>query len=71
MNGMFFAESAVLLQLDPVGSVLLVLCRVVIALFALGARQSYFLVLFVVSHTAYLPFRLFRRFCIQKNDTPL
>lgn len=50
MNGMFFAESAVLLQLDPVGSVLLVFRRVVVTLFALGARKRNLLVLFIVGH---------------------
>lgn len=50
MDGMFLAESAVFLKLDPVGSVLLVFRRVVVTLFALGARKRNLLVLFVVGH---------------------
>ena len=41
MNGAFFAETAILFQLDPVGIVLLVLRGVVITLFALGALERY------------------------------
>lgn len=43
MNGAFFAKTAVLFKLDPVGIVLFVFRRIVIALFALGAfeRNSY------------------------------
>ena len=42
MQGVFAAETAVLVHFQPVGIVLFVLCGVVIALFALCASQRYF-----------------------------
>ena len=70
MDGMLFAESAVFLELDPVGSILLVFGRVVVALFALGAGKRDLLVLLVVGHIRYLPLPIRVIFYIQKM-TPL
>lgn len=42
MGGVFFAERAIFVEFEPVGSVLLVLVYVVIALFAFGACKSDF-----------------------------
>jgi len=41
MNGMLFAETAVLFELDSVRIVFLILHIVIVTLFALGASKSY------------------------------
>jgi hypothetical protein len=63
MGGVLLAKWAVLLELQPVGGVLLVLFAIVVALFAFGASQCYF-----VTHCLPpLPNLYFRERLIQKN----
>ena len=50
MKGVFTAETAILVEFETIGIVLLVLGSVVISLFAFGANECYF-----HSHCVHLP----------------
>ena len=50
MKGVFTAETAILVEFETIGIVLLVLCRVVISLLAFAANECYF-----HSHSVHLP----------------
>jgi hypothetical protein len=60
VKGVLFAERTVLHEFDPVGSVLLVLIVVVIALFAFGASKCNLNSFTVSSHVRHLLFGLFK-----------